>query len=478
MDSNEIARIISDLRIIGTDQQNIEVKSGVGKAVLATLSAFSNSGGGLLIIGLSEEDGFTRVEGFNASKARDALLGRCRQLTPQIRPLVEIVPFEGGQLVVATVDEMLARQRPVYVRERGVYHGSYLRVGDADELMRNYEVDRLLEEQTQPTWDAEYLEQASVKDLNQNVLKEFLANQRTLRPKTFADGMETALTRLHIATDSHPCLAALLTMGDYPQEFFPRLNVTFGLYPGTSKGDVSKGMRLLESANLTGSIPELVEATIAKVRANMRTGALIGDVYRKELPDYPLVAVREAIVNALMHRDYSPTSRGTQVQVNMFVDRLEITSPGGLFGGVTVRSLGKEGISSTRNQWLATFLENVSTPDGGLVAENRGTGFAVIERSLADALMPPAKVRETLTSFTIIFERRRVAEKESYATAKDRVQAIFERVTTASTTEIVDATGLSRTGVQRAINQLINDGLVEPTEPARSPKQRYRKRNA
>ena len=92
--------------------------------------------------------------------------------------------------------------------------------------------------------------------------------------------------------------------------------------------------------------------------------------------------------------------------------------------------------------------------------------------------MPPAKVRETLTSFTIIFERRRVAEKESYATAKDRVQAIFERVTTASTTEIVDATGLSRTGVQRAINQLINDGLVEPTEPARSPKQRYRKRNA
>lgn len=478
MDSNEIARIISDLRIIGTDQQNIEVKSGVGKAVLATLSAFSNSGGGLLIIGLSEEDGFTRVEGFNASKARDALLGRCRQLTPQIRPLVEIVPFEGGQLVVATVDEMLARQRPVYVRERGVYHGSYLRVGDADELMRNYEVDRLLEEQTQPTWDAEYVEQASVKDLNQNVLKEFLANQRTLRPKTFADGMETALTRLRIATDSHPCLAALLTMGDYPQEFFPRLNVTFGLYPGTSKGDVRKGMRLLESANLTGSIPELVEATIAKVRANMRTGALIGDVYRKELPDYPLVAVREAIVNALMHRDYSPTSRGTQVQVNMFVDRLEITSPGGLFGGVTVRSLGKEGISSTRNQWLATFLENVRTPDGGLVAENRGTGFAVIERSLADALMPPAKVRETLTSFTIIFERRRVAEKESYATAKDRVQAIFERVTTASTTEIVDATGLSRTGVQRAINQLINDGLVEPTEPARSPKQRYRKRNA
>ena len=474
MDAEELARIITQLRLVGADQQNVEVKTGVGKSVLETLSAFANASGGLLIFGLSEADGFTPVDNFDALSARNALVDRCSQITPCLRPQVDIVPFENIQLLVATIEPVLASERPAYVTEKGVYRGSYLRVGDADQVMRNYEVDRLLEEQHQPLWDTEYVELAGMEDLDSVALQDFLTGQKSLRPKTFAQGVETAYARLHVAQGGHPSLAALLAMGEYPQEFFPRLNATFGLYPGTSKGDVTKGLRLLESANLTGSIPELVEAVIGKVRANMRTGALINDVFRKELPDYPLVAVREAIVNALLHRDYSPTARGTQVQVNMFVDRLEITSPGGLFGGVTVDSLGKDGLSSTRNQWLATFLENVRTSDGGLVAENRGTGFAVIEQSLADALMPPAKIRESLTSFTIIFERRHVAKTETYASAKDHVLAILSSRTTGSTTEIVQATGLSRTAVQRAVNQLIEEGLVEPMEPARSPKQRYR----
>lgn len=475
MNPTELKRIVADLRLIGTDQQDIEVKTGVGKSVLETLSAFANTSGGLLIVGLSEEDGFAPTQKFDPVQARNALLDRCSQITPCLRPQIEIVPFEDSRLLVARIEPVLASQRPAFITERGAYRGSYLRVGDADQLLRNYEVDRLLEEQHQPKWDGEAVVESSVEDLDQVVLEGFLAEQRALRPKTFASGLDVALARLRVAHEGHPSLAALLVMGEYPQEFFPRLNVTFGLYPGTSKGDITKGLRLLESASLSGSIPELVEAVVGKVRANMRTGALIDEVYRQELPDYPLVAVREAIVNALMHRDYSPTARGTQVQVNMFIDRLEITSPGGLFGGVTVEKLGKEGLSSTRNQWLAMFLENVRGADGGLVAENRGTGFAVIEQSLADALMPPVEIHESLTSFTVIFNRRRVAEKERYASAKDRVLAILGSRTTASTTEIVAATGLSRTAVQRAINQLIDESVVAPTEPARSPKQRYRK---
>lgn len=159
----------------------------------------------------------------------------------------------------------------------------------------------------------------------------------------------------------------------------------------------------------------------------------------------------------------------------MFIDRLEITNPGGLYGGVTVNNLGKAGVSSTRNQRLSTFLESTSFPGGGIVAENRGTGFAVIQSSLAEALMPPPEVKNDPSSFTLIFRRRRVAPAEKYLTAYDHVSALILGQESASTAEIVKATGLSRSAVTKAINSLIDEGVVEPTEPARSPKQRYRR---
>lgn len=269
-------------------------------------------------------------------------------------------------------------------------------------------------------------------------------------------------------------LAALLAMGEYPQSFFPRLTVTFAAFPGTDKGSVTEGVRLLDSATLSGPIPELVEETINYVKKNMQTGAFIGDTYRKDLPDYPLIAVREAIVNALMHRDYSPTAKGTPVQVNLFVDRLEITSPGGLYGTATKANLEDAQITSTRNQRLATFLESTSFPHGGAVAENRGTGIAVIQSALADALMPRAEIQTSITHFTIVFRRRKVAPLERHGTAIDRVLAQLEQHETASTTELVASTKLSRSAITKALNELVASGQVEHTEPLRSPKQRYR----
>lgn len=394
---------------------------------------------------------------------------------PVVRPEVDIDHVDGAPVLVVTVPEMPAHDKPCYILEQGRYRGSYRRTGDGDLRLEHYEVDRLVEEHAQPRWDEDPVDEATVGDLDPEILQPYLQGQRTLRPKSFAHGEEQALKHLRVTKGGSITLAALLAMGEYPQEFFPRLTVTFALFPGTTKGDVTTGIRLLDSATLGGPIPELVDSVVDLVSKNMRTAGLIGDTFRTELPDYPLVAVREAVVNALMHRDYSPSARGTQVQVNMFVDRLEITNPGGLFGAVTVQSLGEAGVSSTRNQRLATFLETAAFPSGGTVAENRGTGIAVIQSSLAKALMPEAELQNSLTHFTIVFRRRKVAPAERYGTALEQVREILWNRESASTTEIVEQTKLSRTAVQKSINELIDAGDVEPTEPPRSPKQRYRR---
>ncbi|MDO5049047.1 MAG: ATP-binding protein [Actinomycetaceae bacterium] len=471
----DVENIVLNLRMLGKDDQTVEAKEGVGKSILETLSAFANSGGGIVLVGISESQGFQIVPGFDAKQAADQIRDRGEQITPPVRPTISIVPFEGGDLVVAEVDGFPSQDKPAYVTNRGMYGGSFQRVGDADIRLTQYEVDRMREERTQPRWDEQPVPGARLADLNSGMLESFVAKQRSSRPKTFADGDTVALQRLRVLRGEELTLAALLAMGDYPQEYYPRLTVAFSVYPGTSKGDVTTGFRFLDRKTVSGSIPEIVETTVELVSNNMRSGALIGDVFRKEIQDYPLVAVREAIVNALMHRDYSEQSQGSQVQVNMFVDRLEIMSPGGLYGGVTLQTLGEVGASSTRNQRLATFLESVEFPGGGIVAEGRGTGLAVIGKSLAENLQPEPSFRADLNSFTITFYRRRVAPQEKYATAEDRVRQVFSGVESASTTELVSETGLSRTAVQKAINKLIDEDFLEPTEPHRSPRQRYRR---
>ncbi len=474
MESVEVDAVIENLRLVGTDKQRVEVKSNLGKSVLEMLSAFSNGDGGLLIVGLNEADNFALVPGFNAKRERDRLVQYCLSLTPTVRPSVDLVPFEGNTLLVAEVDPMVSHDKPCYVTERGRYGGSYIRTGDGDLRLQKYEIDRLIEERTQPAWDAEVILEASKSDLDEDLLESFARSQKKQRPKTFAHGESVALQRLWVMKEGCPTLAGLLAMGAFPQEFFPRLNVTFSEFPGTSKGDVLQGLRLLDRATFEGPIPEIVEKVVEKVQSNMRTAGQIEGVYRKDLPDYPLVAVREAIVNALMHRDYSPDARGTQVQVNMFVDRLEITSPGGLYGAVTLRTLGEAGLSSTRNQRLAALLETVNVPGGGPVAENRGTGIAVMQSELSKSLMPPPEFRDDLASFTVVFRRRHVAPSERYMAALERVRHELVSRETASTSELMEILGLSRTSVQNAINKLIGAGVVQATEPPKSPLQRYR----
>ena len=122
-----------------------------------------------------------------------------------------------------------------------------------------------------------------------------------------------------------PTLAGLLAAGIFPQQFFPRLNITFTVYPGVTKAQAEElPGRYSVTQPINGSIPEMLTSAIELLRQHMGTGALIQGALRREVTDYPIPACREAIVNALQHRDYSPDGRGSQVQINLYADRLEI----------------------------------------------------------------------------------------------------------------------------------------------------------
>lgn len=485
---NKIVQLINRLRKTGKDTQDCEVKEAASKmpdSLLETMSAFANGQGGTILLGLSEKEGFIPVKGFDAVKAQDSLISRGENLTPIVRPRTEIVAFEGKNILAAFIDPLPLEEKPCYVTKQGMYNGSYIRTGDGDRKFTRYEMDRLLEFSRQPHWDARIVEDAIVEDLDNELVQGVIQRQREIHPRVFERMSEDELlcNMRVIAVDEEgtlrPTLAGLLALGVYPQKYFPRLVVTFARYPGrrSEKAALSEGLRFLDSRTMVGPIPVMIADAVESVRKNMRVGAKIEGAFRKDIPDYPLAAVREAVANSLQHRDYSAQGNASPVTLNMYDDCLEVINPGGLYGRMTVEDLGKPGKTASRNEFLSAILEATPYGNDRFVVENRGSGLFSINKELEKDGLQPARFTSKLTSFTIEFLGR-----ESQASKKKRVQgrladAILEMIReqgSVSIKEIVDATAFSRTSVANALRGLQKAGSVEATEERNNPRQRYR----
>lgn len=384
-----LAEIVAGLRATGAEFEDVEVKraaGGVPETLASTLAAFANARGGIIVLGLDERQGFAANGVPDAVAMRNAVVSTAREkLTPSLAPSVEVVLFEGANLVVAEVEPLPPAQRPCYVTTKGLYGGAYVRVGDGDQRLSPYEIDRLRENAGQPRWDEEPVAQATVQDLDGDVISRLIEHARRRSPRVFGDVDEAdALAMLSILVRHEgtlvPSLAGLLSVGLYPQQFFPQLMVTVAVHPHAERGRAGPGgVRFLDSATLGGPVPDMVVDAIQAVQRNLRVVSRVIGAGRLDQWEIEPEVIREAIVNALMHRDYSPQARGTQVQVDVFPDRVEVSSPGGLFGNVRLEGLGEIGTSSSRNPRLAALLQETGDPvTGRPVAENRGSGVSMM----------------------------------------------------------------------------------------------------
>ncbi|GAA2572763.1 ATP-binding protein [Winogradskya consettensis] len=421
MSAQSVREALATLRRIGGEPTRIEAKRAAGglpKAVRETLSAFSNTDGGMILLGVDEATGFGLAELKDPSALRDALVQMSRDdITPPLQISTEIVEVEGHRLVVAEVPPMSADRRPVYVTTQGVSGGSYLRGGDGDRHMTEAEIALVIAARTQPVYDRELVDGTSIEDLDDEALRRTLRRIRSGFPKLAQSDDATVLFRLGItaerAANSPLTLAGLLAYGQFPQQFFPQLMVSVVVH----SPDSSSGTRFLDNQTVRGSIPEMIETTLSMIRRNLAVRAVITDRgSRVDEVEYPLEAVREAVVNALMHRDYSPVTRGTQVQVELFPDRLVVRSPGGLYGGVIVDELGEEGISSSRNAVMASLLADTYLPSSNeLVAENRSSGIPAMLAVARRRGLPRPSFRSSIASFIVTMARSELLSPETRA---------------------------------------------------------------
>lgn len=413
--------VVASLRNAGTDLFEVEAKSAVGKvpkSLWPTVSAFSNRGGGLIILGLDEDAGFSPAKGFDPVSIRDTLTHCFRPrtshegdgpVTPQPRGTVDIAEVDNAPVVVVEVDELPSEQKPAFVTPQGKERGTYERIGDADVRMSTYGVFLLSTEGVQPDHDSQPVEGATLENLENGQVNRFIARLRRRRPRSVEDLNSTEdILRRHgvLAADSvTPTFAGLLTLGRYPQEFFRQAMVTFAVYPGASKATVIDHTRMLDSRVLEGPIPVMVEDTVTAVSQNMRHRRVARGAGASDEPEVPLEAIREAVANALAHRDYSQWALGEQVRVEMFPDRIEISNPGGIWGGRSVVDL-YDGSSRSRNKTLTALLTDVLLPDRDeAVSENAGSGIPRMAGILGRAGLATPKFIDETTQLRTVLDR-------------------------------------------------------------------------
>ena len=196
--------------------------------------------------------------------------------------------------------------------------------------------------------------------------------------------------------------------GKFPQEFLPQLMITFVQYYGTiAEERTPRGERFMDNQRFEGAMSEMVDRAGTYILGAMRKSSLIEGTFRRDVPEYPQEALREAIANAVAHRDYSPYVRGSYIQIRMFADRLEIQSPGGLFGSVTVDNIAEE--HSTRNARLMRMMEDVH------IVENRGSGIKAMLYALRAANLEPPAFDDRRSSFKVTFRNYTLMNPDAVA---------------------------------------------------------------
>jgi len=298
MGQDTIDNIVSDLRRFGAEATRVEAKSargGLPQSVRETLSAFSNTpGGGVLILGLDEGTGFQAVGLPNPGKIQSGLADICRDvMEPPLQPLIQIGNVDGEPVVVAYINELPREQKPCYVKSLGMARGTYIRIAESDRRLTAEEVQQLIAERGQPTIDGEIVENSSLQDLDPDATREYVRRLRRSNPRLWAaetDDTILRMTRVLIKDSSgsfRASLAGYLSLARYPQMIFPQLNITFVHYPTVNGEATPSGVRFLDNVRIDGSIPAMTQEALNVVQRNMARRSLIVGHGRRDFWEYP-----------------------------------------------------------------------------------------------------------------------------------------------------------------------------------------------
>ena len=332
------------------------------------IGAFANAHGGTLLCGVADDgtvQGMTREQ---LERVGSLIVEMCRSsIEPPLEVEVHKMELDGVALVVVEIPA-----GPAQHQSKG---RSYVRVGNSKQQMTSDERLRLAQRRSQARYmwfDEQPVPETGFASLDPSLWRPLLSAQGALNP-------ELALTQMGILRDDsdgviRATVAGVLLCSTAPEVHLPQVRITATRYDGVSQ---SSGQ--IDSRVITGPLNAQVAEAMAFVRRHNRVAARKTPA-RVDVPEYSDKAVFEAVVNAVVHRDYSISA--SAIRLMMFDDRLEIVSPGSLPNGLTLDSMASRQV--TRNETIASIVQRMEGDkiDGAgerrFLVERRGDGVPII----------------------------------------------------------------------------------------------------
>lgn len=452
----DLEAVVELLRQEGSDTHEIEAKTaagGVPSSLAETLSAFANTpGGGWIVLGLDERRGFAPVD-IDVPKLKKAVASVARQA---VRPpaTIELIDsaLDGHHLLVVRVDELTRSAKPCIVKQTGK---AYLRCWDGDFELSEVELQGLLVDRTQPRFDSQPAIGTSLQDLDEGLIADYVTTARATDRglARISDDHDLLVKTGVVDADGVPTVAGVLALGVYPQQWFPNYVIQAaaspepGSPPGTRVGDV---------ARFSGPLPQMIDDALTWVAGHSRHRIIdTPDGRVRDQYDFPPIAVRELLSNALVHRDLSEWSWSRAIELRITNTQLRLVNPGGLYG-ITVARLFENQLTSARNLALTRICQYVTLRDGRVV-EAHGTGLPKILAATVDDGLPPPQFFDQAISFTAILTRPSGDSHE----ARDRDRLVSSESPTPAEQRVLDALGdRPRTQAELATQLELTDQAV------------------
>lgn len=336
--------------------------------IAETLVAFANTEGGTLVLGLKDDGTFSnaRIDTTRLEKALKEAEENCNptvdvgnweelEVEEETKPAAKSDDAASNGKVIATKSKTVYVLRiPRSIELHALADGRVLiRSGTKNRPLGGQEILRLASTKTTGDFEIEVVPGATKDNFSRKMIDEYLEKraERTKRP--FGGKLEDLFSEIGaVGADGKPTVSGILLFSEYPQQWLPQSSVVFAKFVGKTPRGESGLAGYTRREELTGPLPRLIEGAWNLIWSEMAVSAVVKGLEREETYEYPQFAVREAIVNAICHRDYR--LKGRRIEIRMYSDRLEVISPGGLPGFITVENIKDEHFS--RNPRIVSGL--------------------------------------------------------------------------------------------------------------------------